>query len=554
MSYLSIETKLRNAQAVVTATHSPRLPNHSRTDILGTFDATLTGCMVVLSCFESTVEKLNASDSGPQKSIISRWRTRTRISAVSFLVQLLQMESVDEVLEEVKSSGRFLRERANRAQSLRQANPQVQVAASVLGSKRGANTIFGDAVTLLEDREFDFDNSIVNSKTYRRAWRLTERAKSGESIMTLPNMSLEMSYGMLPTGRPESIQTVRETPVDGTAEARRPSGDEPDHIQLAELEKEKQELKARLEESERVVTELRMTVHDIDHFDIRFQQLFSSLQNWVLLFSKFSDMQASRLTSDIVDEKSIDRLYNTILDDTDVDTLMADRVKRRDVLMLMMMCIIWDFIFTRCLFGMSREDRQRLKTYEKRIAETANFAQGAASEVFQQQHDMDTEAVVQESFQTLSHFLPPPSHMEGQMLEELRKIVRKAVTLSVEMRMQPAECTMPPPLQPDYNSDGELVATVAFNASLTNERGDRSASNEELGAEGAVVQMVLFPLVVRKGRNQGDGDDDVIVLPAQVLVNRKLLAVVRGSLECRIPAPEHMSCRYEGNLSIIHHS
>lgn len=275
-----------------------------------------------------------------------------------------------------------------------------------------------------------------------------------------------------------------------------------------------------------------LDIRDVDYFDHRCQQLCSHVQQWVLRFSKFSDMRACRLTSEINDERTIDRLDNAVLDGSDVDRYLNDRVKRRDIFMSMTMNMIWEFIFTRYLFGMDREQRQKLKSLEKLLLEVGppqavrqwravTLTLLSRREAFQDQREQDTEAVVQAIFQTLSTILPPPSQLENQIQEQLRRVLREAVDLSKEMRTQRAEYMMLPPLQPNYDENGELAETVVFNASLMNERsGVAGPSNEELEAAQATVRVVLFPLVVRKGDDAGIGDDEVVVCPAQVLVVR----------------------------------
>jgi hypothetical protein len=250
----------------------------------------------------------------------------------------------------------------------------------------------------------------------------------------------------------------------------------------------------------------------------------------VLRFSKFSDMRACRLTSEINDEKTIDRLDNAVLDGSDVDRYLSDRVKRRDIFMSMTMNMIWEFVFTRYLFGMDREQRQKLKSLEKMLTEVGppqavrqwravTLTLLARRDNFRQQKDQDTEAVVQAIFQTLCKILPPPGNLENQIQSQLRRVLREAVDLSIEMRTQKAEYMMLPPLQPEYDSEGELAATVQFNASMMNERSGKNAStNEDLEAEGAVVRVVLFPLVVKKGDDAGVGDEEIVVCPAQVIV------------------------------------
>jgi hypothetical protein len=98
--------------------------------------------------------------------------------------------------------------------------------------------------------------------------------------------------------------------------------------------------------------------------------------------------------------------------------------------------------------------------------------------------------------------------------------MKAAVDLSIEMRTQRAEYIMLPPLQPEYDTNGDLARKIYFNAALMNERSGETTSNDELEAQQAVVRMVLFPLVVKKGSDAGEGDEEIVVCPAQVLVAR----------------------------------
>ncbi|APA06664.1 hypothetical protein sscle_02g014340 [Sclerotinia sclerotiorum 1980 UF-70] len=272
-----------------------------------------------------------------------------------------------------------------------------------------------------------------------------------------------------------------------------------------------------------------LTIRDEDYFDGACQQLCQHVQQWVLRFSKFSDMRACRLTREINNDKTIDRLDNAILDGSDVDNYLADRVRRRDVFMSMTMTMVWEFIFTRYLFGMDREQRQKLKSLEKLLSDvgpssavhqwratTLTLLSKRAS--FAKQREQDTLAVVHAILETLTEILPPPSHLEDQIEEQLKRVVKAAVDLSIEMRTQRAEYMMLPPLQPEYDANGDLASKVSFNAALMNERSGDTVSNEELEAQKAVVRVVLFPLVVKKGDDLGQGDEEIVVCPAQVLV------------------------------------
>ncbi|KAE8410514.1 hypothetical protein BDV36DRAFT_302688 [Aspergillus pseudocaelatus] len=274
-----------------------------------------------------------------------------------------------------------------------------------------------------------------------------------------------------------------------------------------------------------------LVFRDEDYFDAACQKLCGHVQQWVLRFSKHSDLRRCRKLDDLQDEKIADRFENAILDGSDTDVYLSDRVRRRDVFMSVVMTMVWEFIFTRYLFGMDREQRQKLKSLEKQLGEVGprgavhrwratTLSLLSKRSTFARQRQNDTEAVALEIFETLSRLLPPPSNVEPQLLESLRKVLRVAVDLSIEMRTQLAEYIMLPPLQPEYNTNGDLARKVYFNASLMNERSGETTSNEELESQQAVVRVVLFPLVVKKGNDAGEGEDEVVVCPAQVLVAR----------------------------------
>lgn len=320
-----------------------------------------------------------------------------------------------------------------------------------------------------------------------------------------------------------------------------------DHSQmLEEKDAEIRNLRAQLETTKDQIREMQkqilatkpadsdfLDIKDVDYFDHRCQALCSHVQQWVLRFSKFSDMRACRLTSELNDEKIIDRLDNAVLDGSNVDNYLNDRVKRRDVFMSLTMTMIWEFVFTRYLFGMDREQRQKLKALEKLLLEVGppqavrqwravTLTLLARRDSFMDQREQDTEAVVQAVFQTLCMILPPPSNLEDQIQTQLRRVMREAVELSIEMRTQRAEYMMLPPLQPEYDANGDLAEPHPFNAQLMSERSSGNhkptVDADELQADGAIVRVVLFPLVVKKGDDDGVGDDEVVVCPAQVIV------------------------------------
>ena len=296
-----------------------------------------------------------------------------------------------------------------------------------------------------------------------------------------------------------------------------------------DLESARDKVKRLQEQIAASVYDNVLVFRDEDFFNAACRKLCGHVQQWVLRFSKHSDYRRCRKLDDLQDERLADRYENAILDGTDVEFFLQDRIRRRDVFMSVVMTMVWEFVFTRYLFGMDRDQRQKLKSLEKHLAEVGprsavhrwratTLSLLSRRPAFAKQRENDTEAVAQEIFNTLARLLPPPTQVEGQLFESLRKVLRVGVTLSVEMRTQLAEYIMLPPLQPEYNTSGDLTRYVYFNASLMNERSGETSPNEELEAHQTPVRMVLFPLVVKKGNDKGDGEDEVVVCPAQVLV------------------------------------
>ncbi|PKS10551.1 hypothetical protein jhhlp_002305 [Lomentospora prolificans] len=393
------------------------------------------------------------------------------------------------------------------------------------------------AHSLLADRDAEIDSLKRSLELLNReVSRLTEvnqGLSAANSQLANEQNGRYRDLELLHAAAARELETTRST--QGNFEQRIRDKD----AEIAELRTQLESAQAKVREMQQQILESSrptdaefLDVQDVDYFDHRCQQLCQHVQQWVLRFSKFSDMRSCRLTSEINDEKIIDRLDNSVLDGSDVDTYLRDRVRRRDIFMSMTMNMIWEFVFTRYLFGMDREQRQKLKSLEKHLTEigptnavrlwrAVTLTLLSRRESFKRQRDLDTEAVVQAILETLSVILPPPSHLEDQIQSQLRRVMAEAVDLAVMMRTQRAEYMMLPPLQPEYNADGELVETVNFNSALMNERsGDKSTTNEELQAQGAIVRVVLFPLVVRKGDDTGVGDDEIVVCPAQVLIAR----------------------------------
>lgn len=137
---------------------------------------------------------------------------------------------------------------------------------------------------------------------------------------------------------------------------------------------------------------------------------------------------------------------------------------------------------------------------------------------FHEQRNRDTRVVAEEIWRTLIVLLPPPEYVVLQLIESLDKVIALAVSLSIEMRTQRAEYIMLPPLQPEQDEGVASLRKIYFSAAIMHERGGLSEMDKDHEARPATVSMVLFPLVVKKGDEEGKSEAEVVIYPAQVLI------------------------------------
>ncbi|KAF2715315.1 hypothetical protein K504DRAFT_421967 [Pleomassaria siparia CBS 279.74] len=163
-----------------------------------TFDQALTGCRVVYVCLDEEVRELaHKANSDTLKSkdrIKYLWKEDTfkdllqqirgQQSALSLLLQGLQMESIADIKKLVQDNSARLDQIATRSNTLRITHPTIKVPNSVFASGSKPGSIM-DANTLLGSAEFDFDNEIVNSVAYRRAMAIANPKIQGNEHDTV---------------------------------------------------------------------------------------------------------------------------------------------------------------------------------------------------------------------------------------------------------------------------------------------------------------------------------------------------------------------------------
>ncbi|KAK6340503.1 hypothetical protein TWF696_008829 [Orbilia brochopaga] len=298
-----------------------------------------------------------------------------------------------------------------------------------------------------------------------------------------------------------------------------------------EIEKLKQELAKAKSNGNKLQAKLNamnryIEAKDEVYFARSCGHLFNAVQQWCVKFSKFSDTTTCVEFDSISNDGIKDLVESVVLDNSDVRVLLRDRVRRREVFMAMTMALIWELIFCRYMFGLEAEERKKLKALEEKLNEVGPPAAVhmwrattlqllSQRRAFRSALPAATEPVVQEIYRTLFSLLPPPAHLQQQVIDSLRNVVNLAVTLSIDMRTQRAEYFM---WEAPDNSIGKPVEFVALRM---NNRGNEGLTNQQLENMGATVRVVLFPLVTKRGDENGDGYDvETVIAPMQVLVSK----------------------------------
>jgi len=100
--------------------------------------------------------------------------------------------------------------------------------------------------------------------------------------------------------------------------------------------------------------------------------LFSTIQQWCVKFSKFSDDKKCEDYFGI--EEEVKHLADSVmLNGTPVQNMLQDRVKRREVFQSMVVSLIWELIFCRYLFGLDSDERKKLKALEEKLNEVGKY-------------------------------------------------------------------------------------------------------------------------------------------------------------------------------------
>ncbi|KAF4546047.1 Ankyrin repeat protein [Lasiodiplodia theobromae] len=210
----------------------------NRPELRDTFDNALSGCTIVYACLEEEIQRLAAGARDADTNIMT-WKVRCRFiwredtmrdllsqlrgqqMALNLLIQMLQLQSLQELKQLVRDSNQKISQVAQRSRSLRETHPRIRVS-SVFSRDR--DSVLGRtpsvSASTIDQTEFEFDDAVVNSKAYRRALAAAQkRPATGRTVSEPVPDTVSDTVPDVETLKLESIKQEIEEDQDSEDEA-----------------------------------------------------------------------------------------------------------------------------------------------------------------------------------------------------------------------------------------------------------------------------------------------------------------------------------------------
>lgn len=141
---------------------------------------------------------------------------RGQQSALSLLIQGLQMESIADIRKLVEENSVTLDQAVKRSRTLRQSHPRVRVPETIFNNRHGADDAI-DAESIAKSAEFSFDDEVINSRSYRRAMALyTTQTKHKEPQVSEPDFEADDLPAYESPSQSEAPEVKRSATLDGS--------------------------------------------------------------------------------------------------------------------------------------------------------------------------------------------------------------------------------------------------------------------------------------------------------------------------------------------------
>ncbi len=325
---------------------------------------------------------------------------------------------------------------------------------------------------------------------------------------------------------------------------------------IQDKEVEISQLRAQIEAmKEEMLDDDFLDVMDDRHIAHACRRLYHDLYKFVGEYWKKSRKRPYRLTKDfryprvvahikkwgIDAEELLDRLDNCLLDDENIDDHVGDGGRRHNIYMALLSTILYERVFSRYFFALSPSEENHISKVEKTVsdvgpplaladwrAKTLTFH--SRNKKWQVARADEMRSVTEECLYTLRSLTDPPQttvdsdgvtrYVLDELWEQLFSCVKEAVDLAVSLRTQKAKYTVGPMLDKRIDAKGRVVKHC-FHAGIMREISGNCVPDEDLEADEARLQSVLFPVVKRIGDDRGEGEEETIIFRSRVLVQKE---------------------------------
>ncbi|KAA8902941.1 hypothetical protein FN846DRAFT_908310 [Sphaerosporella brunnea] len=526
-----VRAALCRLQPLILRQTGPALPQESQLDVEQLL-VTLTGCVCTVSELEKEVDDLKIEGEGIKLLDRARWALKeTSIASILGRLQSHKASLTLIILVLTCTSADAQRENLDRLSS--QVSYLAEVNAQLLDRMRaaGPDSATVPAPQIIEgEKEFispPYESDLRGSRVYKKIYRSDATAEQWDSmsITSKSTTSRWTEFSGFSLGDLSNVSIVR-LPLYAKELYNSAWYDGQDGNEVPQTMPRPTVLE------ERRVEEGAKTCQ---YFSDSFERLLESVKEWSRDFSTASAGRRSMHLHSVLNEAARDRIESVMLDDRGVRRMLKDEERRHFVLTAICMRLIWEFVFTKYLFGLETETRQNLLTLERTLVESGErravhrWRTTTLSLLLKTSSHSTTltsavESVVTEIATHLNHILPPPPDRAPALISSLRNLVSQAAKLAIEMRTSEEVYVMKRQPLPEYDDHGEVSDTVPFNPRAMRINQEDISSNghidlpsNEANTPEASVKLVLFPLVVVQVSEPCE--DESVVFPMQVLVN-----------------------------------
>ena len=309
--------------------------------------------------------------SSPTRPPSIRRRQSLKLMDLEQKVELLGIENGTLVHEKANLEKSLAKTRADQQEATAALTEKLESADKVLADKNAEIDELNKKLTWYQEEMARLQGHNASLTQLQAAYKLSHASislrydKKSQQLLELTNehTELQSKYKGL-QGEREHSQAIADEIQAKDAELQ---------LLRSELQKARDEVRSLERKVMARQSNRYLDIKDPSHFAHSANILFQDVQKWSEDFSHFSLGRRCIHVHRVTDEEVKDRFENVMLDDRGVRRMLKDESRRGTAITAIMMRLIWEFVFTRYLFGLETEERQKLLSLERTLAEVGMY-------------------------------------------------------------------------------------------------------------------------------------------------------------------------------------